>query len=72
MFQTMGWLAVTMFVLLFVGTGSVMILSPDRYLRLAKGEVRGTSGELLWTRIRGSLLLAVTVWAACHAFLRIK
>jgi hypothetical protein len=75
MLQTMGWLALALFAVLFVTTGAVMLLSPRAYFRLAASasivdEPVGAAGEQHRTRIRGAMLITVTVWVAYHVFLR--
>jgi hypothetical protein len=73
MSHAMGWFAVALLALFFIATGFYMTLSPEAYLRRAKGRNNGegsSRAELRRTRIRGAIFLAVIMWAVYGTFLR--
>ncbi len=80
--QTLGTLATAIFALLFIANAAFMLISPDAYTRFLpdwrfqKGG-QHASGPLavsnaLTTRIRGSLLLAATLWCVWLILHRIR
>jgi hypothetical protein len=72
--QIFGWSAIAILMFLFIATAAFMLIAPDAYTRLLpdwryQNGRKHTSGPLavshtLTTRIRGSLLLATTLWVA--------
>lgn len=75
MSQALGTVATAMFALLFVANAVFMLISPDAYTRLfpdwrfqKRGQPAARSpgplaiSSALTTRIRGSFLLATTLW----------
>jgi hypothetical protein len=82
MSQTLGAFVTATFALIFVANAAFMLISPDAYTRLFpdwRFQKRGqhTSGPLavssaLTTRIRGSLLLAATLWCVYLILHRIR
>lgn len=82
MVQTFGWLATVLLMLFFVANAVFMLVSPDAYTRIFpdwrfQKSVQYASGPLgvskaFTTRIRGSLLLAVTLWSVYLILHRIR
>jgi hypothetical protein len=82
MIPTFGWFATALLMLFFVANAVFMLISPDAYRRIFpdwrfQKSGQHTSGPLavskaLTTRIRGSLLLAVTLWSLYLILHRIR
>lgn len=80
--QPLGTLVTAMFALVFVAFAAFMLIAPDAYTRRFpdwRFQKRGqrTAGPLavssaLTTRIRGSLLLATTLWCVYLILHRIR
>lgn len=84
MIHTMSWVAIGLLGLFFAVSGLLMLVSPRVYFR-AMGRVlprrarmvEGQGGTkwkmiLIWTRLRGAMLLGVMIWVAYEGYLKMK
>jgi|GEM_PF-2086260 len=84
MVHTMSWVAICLLGLFFAASGLCMLVSPRIYFRvmgqLLPRRARMVEGQggtkwkmiLIWTRLRGAMLLGVMVWVAHQGYLKMK